>query len=262
MITACVPPSRAWSRSDSRIGSPGAACASAEHGNSRARSGIARPEYSISRAPTRVHLCGNIVRVAHAANIPVLVDAAAELPPARNLRRFVEEGADLVAFSGGKGIGGPSASGILCGRRHLVGSALLQQLDLDFVYEDWRPPAQLIDKRELRGVPRHGIGRPCKVGKEQIAGLLTALLRFTENDDAARNDRHAVIARSLAAALPRSADAECAHDCRSGSRRIAVGAGRRLAGEPINPTPRRLLPGFAQGRLRFMWIPRMPTRGC
>ena len=154
----------------------------------------------LARADSRPSL-RDVVRVAHAANIPVLVDAAAELPPARNLRRFVEEGADLVAFSGGKGIGGPSASGILCGRRHLVGSALLQQLDLDFVYEDWRPPAQLIDKRELRGVPRHGIGRSCKVGKEQIAGLLTALLRFTENDDAARNDRHAVIARSLAAAL-------------------------------------------------------------
>ena len=35
----------------------------------------------------------------------------AELPPASNLRRFIEEGADLVVFSGGKGIGGPSASG-------------------------------------------------------------------------------------------------------------------------------------------------------
>jgi D-glucosaminate-6-phosphate ammonia-lyase len=154
----------------------------------------------LARADSRPSLA-EVVRVAHAANIPVLVDAAAELPPARNLRRFIEEGADLVVFSGGKGIGGPSASGILCGRRNLVGSALLQQLDLDFIYEDWRPPAQLIDKRDLRGVPRHGIGRSCKVGKEQIAGLLTALLRFTEDDDAARNKRYAVITRELAAAL-------------------------------------------------------------
>jgi L-seryl-tRNA(Ser) seleniumtransferase len=154
----------------------------------------------LARADSRPSLA-DVVRVAHAANIPVLVDAAAELPPARNLRRFIEEGADLVVFSGGKGIGGPSASGILCGRRNLVGSALLQQLDLDFIYEDWRPPMQLIDKGELRGVPRHGIGRSCKVGKEQIAGLLTALLQFTEDDDAARNKRYAVIARELAAAL-------------------------------------------------------------
>jgi D-glucosaminate-6-phosphate ammonia-lyase len=150
----------------------------------------------LARADSRPDLT-EVVRVAHAANIPVLVDAAAELPPASNLRRFIEQGADLVVFSGGKGIGGPAASGILCGRRSLVGSALLQQLDLDYVYEGWQPPAQLIDKRDLRGVPRHGIGRPCKAGKEQIVGLLTALLRFTEEDDLARNKRLAIITDSL-----------------------------------------------------------------
>src|SRR6202041_3100080 len=98
-------------------------------------------------------------------NIPVLVDAAAEVPPASNLRAFIEAGADLVVFSGGKGIGGPSASGILCGRRRLVASALLQQLDLDYLYDDWQPPSRLIAKRGFPGVPRHGIGRPCKGGK-------------------------------------------------------------------------------------------------
>jgi D-glucosaminate-6-phosphate ammonia-lyase len=154
----------------------------------------------LARADSRPDLSA-VVRVAHAANLPVLVDAAAELPPVDNLRRFIEEGADLVVFSGGKGIGGPSASGILCGRRRLVASALLQQLDLDYIYEDWQPPAQLIDKRELRGVPRHGIGRSCKVGKEQIVGLLAALTRFSRDEDAARNKRFAVIASSLVDAL-------------------------------------------------------------
>jgi len=156
----------------------------------------------LARADSRPHLA-EVVRVAHAARIPVLVDAAAELPPMQNLRRFIEAGADLVVFSGGKGLGGPSASGILCGRRHLVASALLQQLDLDYLYEDWQPPAQLIDKQGLRGVPRHGIGRPCKVGKEQIVGLLTALSRFTRDDDAARSARCAVIAAALVDALSR-----------------------------------------------------------
>ncbi len=130
-----------------------------------------------------------VVRVAHAAGLPVMVDAAAQLPPRHNLRRFIEEGADLVVFSGGKALGGPSASGILCGRRDLVGAALLQQLDLDYVSEDWQPPAPLIDKTRLRGIPRHGIGRSCKVGKEQLVGLLVALQRFAEEEDAARN-RH------------------------------------------------------------------------
>jgi D-glucosaminate-6-phosphate ammonia-lyase len=154
----------------------------------------------LARADSRPGLAA-VARVAHAANIPLLVDAAAELPPASNLRRFIDEGADLVAFSGGKGIGGPSASGILCGRRRLVASALLQQLDLDFISEDWQPPAALIDKQELRGVPRHGVGRPCKVGKEQIVGLLTALTRFIEVDDAARNRRFAAIVAALVEAL-------------------------------------------------------------
>jgi L-seryl-tRNA(Ser) seleniumtransferase len=154
----------------------------------------------LARADSRPNLT-EVVRVAHAANIPVLVDAAAELPPSSNLRRFIEQGADLIVFSGGKGIGGPAASGILCGRRNLVGSALLQQLDLDYIYESWQPPAQLIDKRDLPGVPRHGIGRPCKVGKEQIVGLLTALMRFTQDDDQARNKRLAIIADSLVHAL-------------------------------------------------------------
>ena len=154
----------------------------------------------LARSDSRPHLA-HVTSVAHARNIPVLVDAAAEVPPVGNLRRFIEDGADLVAFSGGKGIGGPSASGILCGRKHLVGSALLQQLDLDFISGEWRPPANLVDRGALRGIPRHGIGRSCKVGKEQVAGLLTALDRFARTDDGVRNDRHAAIAAALMQAL-------------------------------------------------------------
>jgi L-seryl-tRNA(Ser) seleniumtransferase len=154
----------------------------------------------LARADSRPDL-PSVVRVAHAANVPVLVDAAAELPPARNLRRFIEEGADLVVFSGGKALGGPSGSGLLCGRRHLVGSALIQQLDLDGTHENWGPPSQLIDKSKFAGVPRNGIGRSCKVGKEQIIGLLTALTRFAQEDDDARNRRWGVIANAMVAVL-------------------------------------------------------------
>ncbi|MGH7920895.1 MAG: aminotransferase class V-fold PLP-dependent enzyme, partial [Candidatus Dormibacteraceae bacterium] len=71
------------------------------------------------------HTC----EVAHRHGIPVLVDAAAMLPPAENLRRFIAAGADLVAFSGGKAIRGPQATGILCGRRDLIGAAAAQMLD-------------------------------------------------------------------------------------------------------------------------------------
>src|SRR5919206_339319 len=61
----------------------------------------------------------------------VIAEATAELPPSSNLRRFVDEGAALVAFSGGKAIRGPQGSGILAGRRDLIASVRLQTLDMD-----------------------------------------------------------------------------------------------------------------------------------
>jgi D-glucosaminate-6-phosphate ammonia-lyase len=141
-----------------------------------------------------------VVSVAHAAGVPVIVDAAGQLPPAGNLRRFVAEGADLVVFSGGKAIQGPQGSGILCGRRDLIAAAALQHLDLDVLPSLWRPPSGLIDRRLLPGAPQHGIGRPCKVGKEEIVGLLTALRLFVEEDPAARQRRWRMRLEELVAA--------------------------------------------------------------
>ena len=142
-----------------------------------------------------------VARAAHARGVPVIVDAAAQLPPQGNLRRFIAEGADLVAFSGGKAIGGPQASGILAGRRDLVMAAALQHLDLDVFWDMWDPPATLIDKRRLKGAPQHGIGRSCKAGKEEIAGLLTALRLFIAEGDAARHARWLADCEAVAAAL-------------------------------------------------------------
>ena len=120
-----------------------------------------------------------LIARAHARGLPVLIDAAGELPPRANLRDIVASGADLVVFSGGKAIRGPQSTGILCGRRDLIGAALLQMLDMDDHLELWEPPASLMDKHKLAGMPRHGIGRALKVSKEQIAALLTALKLFT-----------------------------------------------------------------------------------
>ena len=128
--------------------------------------------------PRSLPLLEEVVEVAHARGVPVVVDAAGQLPPQSNLRAFISLGADLVAFSGGKAIGGPQSSGILCGRRDLIMCVALQHLDMDVLKRQWNPPESLIDKSILPGLPHHGIGRPCKVGKEQIIGLLTALRRF------------------------------------------------------------------------------------
>jgi D-glucosaminate-6-phosphate ammonia-lyase len=129
----------------------------------------------------------DVAAVAHEHGLPLLVDAAAQLPPADNLRRFLDQGADLVAFSGGKAIGGPQASGILCGRADLIASALLQMLDLDVFPDLWRAPEEFAPLRQLPGLPHHGVGRSCKVGKEEIVGLLVALERYVADDEGVRS---------------------------------------------------------------------------
>jgi D-glucosaminate-6-phosphate ammonia-lyase len=127
-----------------------------------------------------------VADVCRPRDIPVIVDAAAQLPPKSNLKNFLQMGADLVAFSGGKAIGGPQASGILAGRRDLVGAALAQQLDMDVSPATWSPP-DLIDLQAMKGIPHHGLGRGFKAGKEEIVGLLVALERYAAGDDEASN---------------------------------------------------------------------------
>lgn len=101
------------------------------------------------------------VAVAHARGVPVIVDAASTLPPVSNLTRWIAGGADLVIYSGGKGIRGPQDSGLLAGRRHLIAAA------------------------RANGNPHAAIGRACKVSKEAMVGLATALDRFMRHDHAA-----------------------------------------------------------------------------
>lgn len=120
-------------------------------------------------------------RIAHKHGKPVIVDAAAELPPAAHLRSFIDQGADLVAFSGGKHLRGPQSTGILCGRADLIQSAALQHQDMDIFPESW-PLRSWIAEGRLAGPPHHGIGRGFKVGKEEIAGLMAALRLYSKRD--------------------------------------------------------------------------------
>jgi L-seryl-tRNA(Ser) seleniumtransferase len=101
----------------------------------------------------------NVVKLAHTHEIPVIVDAASELPPRSNLKKFIEEGADLVIISGGKHLGGPNDTGILCGKYDLIKLAKLQC------------------------APYRGIGRGMKVDRTQIVGLITALNIYLERDE-------------------------------------------------------------------------------
>ena len=92
-----------------------------------------------------------VLRIAHAHSVPVVVDAAAMT----DHRRYVATGADLVVYSGGKAFEGPTSSGFVCGHRDLVEACHLQ---------------------------RQNISRPQKVGKEEIVGLLKALELYVKRD--------------------------------------------------------------------------------
>jgi D-glucosaminate-6-phosphate ammonia-lyase len=148
--------------------------------------------------PTRQPSLAIVAAVARKHNLPVIVDAAAQLPPKANLKRFITEGASLVAFSGGKALHGPQGTGILCGQKELVASALIQQLDMDILIETWAPPAGLLDNFFGDRIPHHGLGRGFKVDKESIVGLLVALERFVAADDGADNIKREAQLRRLA----------------------------------------------------------------
>jgi len=132
--------------------------------------------------PTQQPPLNQVTEVAKRRSIPVIVDAAAQLPPKDNLRKFIAAGASLVTFSGGKAIRGPQGTGILCGRRELVSAALIQQLDMDVAPQTWFPPEGVLMADLLERFPHHGIGRGFKVDKESIVGLLVALEKFVAYD--------------------------------------------------------------------------------
>lgn len=150
-----------------------------------------------------------VAEIAHRHDLPVIVDAAGALPPAENLTRFIREGADLVAFSGGKGVGGPAASGFLAGRRDLVLSATLQQQDMYIHPTLWEGPFGPAAPTFSDGPARQGMGRMLKVGREEIAGLVAALEDYVERDHAVEQARTLAIASAISDGLDGMAGAKC-----------------------------------------------------
>jgi L-seryl-tRNA(Ser) seleniumtransferase len=84
--------------------------------------------------------------------VPVVVDAAAQIPYVSNLWHFTRDvGADIAIFSGGKGLCGPQSSGLVLGSAELIAGCV------------------------ANGSPNTAIGRPLKVGKEELFGILAAV---------------------------------------------------------------------------------------
>jgi uncharacterized pyridoxal phosphate-dependent enzyme len=93
-----------------------------------------------------------VIEIAHRHNVPVVIDAAAQVPSIENLWHFTRDlGADIAVFSGGKGLRGPQSSGLVLGRPDLIEGCI------------------------VNGSPNYSIGRPMKVGKEELFGILAAV---------------------------------------------------------------------------------------
>ena len=118
-----------------------------------------------------------VIEIAHARGVPVIVDAASTLPPVEHLTRWTQAGADLVIYSGGKGLRGPQDSGLLAGRRDLIAAA------------------------RANGSPNAGVGRGMKVSKEALAGLWAAIDLFQRTDHEAERRMHIAQASTLVAGL-------------------------------------------------------------
>ena len=99
-----------------------------------------------------------VAAIAKPKNIPILVDAAAEILTIPNIH--LERGATIVAYSGGKALCGPQCAGLLLGKKDILMSA-------------WQASS-----------PHHGPGRDNKVGREEMIGLLAAVETWKKRDHA------------------------------------------------------------------------------
>jgi len=101
----------------------------------------------------------NVARIAKPHNIPILVDAAAEVLTIPNVH--LRRGATVVVYSGGKAICGPQCAGLVLGKKDILMSA-------------WQASS-----------PHHGPGRDNKVGREEMMGMLAAVEAWVKRDHAA-----------------------------------------------------------------------------
>src|SRR5438270_3654631 len=92
-------------------------------------------------------------------SVPMLLDDAAGIPPADNLKLYAQMKIDLYTFSGGKGLQGPQCSGVLLGRKDLIEAALRNSSPFE-----------------------GAVCRPMKVGKEEVIGCLTAVETWLKID--------------------------------------------------------------------------------
>ena len=116
-----------------------------------------------------------VIAGARARGIPVIIDGACALPPRKNLWHYTRDlGAAALVTSGGKAIHGPQSTGLVLGR-------------------SW-----MIEACKFHASPNLRIGRGMKVGKEEFAGIYTALKHFLNVDEVAAAAREQKILAVIA----------------------------------------------------------------
>ncbi len=141
--------------------------------------------YWVGYGPADDIALDDVFDIAHAHGARVILDGSNALPPRENLYRYIDLGADIVCFSGGKGIQGPQGAGIIAGSQ------------------------DLIDAIAMQSAPAHGIGRVAKVSKEEVVGQVSSLIWWAEQDDEERLTEHhrkSAILHSSVKTLPRVSD--------------------------------------------------------
>ncbi len=135
--------------------------------------------------------------IARQAGFPVLVDAANLLPPWDNLRKLAALGTDFICISGGKHLRGPQCSGILAGRRDLVRAA------------------------RLNASPHSdSLGRPLKVGREEMIGVYLAAEKYARLDFAVLERQSFEQAEFLSRELKKSPGMEVSYEPHDRTRRV------------------------------------------
>lgn len=120
-----------------------------------------------------IPLCEETIPRIKQRGVPVVVDAAAQLPPVTNLWYYTQVlGADLAIFSGGKHIRGPQSTGLIVGKK------------------------ELLDICGKAASPNPQVGRGFKTGKEELAGFITALELFVrDNQEACYQEQEEMLLR-------------------------------------------------------------------
>ena len=153
--------------------------------------------YTADPAPIDPPPLTEMVSICKSAGIPIFVDAAGGIPPIDNIRRYARMGVDLYGFSGGKGLRGPQASGLLLGRQDLIDAAL------------------------SNATPVEGaICRAMKVGKEEIIGCMAALEKWLTIDLEALYDEQTKTLEKIAAFVESVPGVESKIELRTGSNRF------------------------------------------